>query len=74
MKEEFGGFFSGNLIHDTMGGKEPEDMGGSGPPLLGPGPMGPATDIGGSGPIIPFMGGRGPLLPIMGGKGPEVEV
>ena len=61
------------MIHDTMGGKEPEDMGGNGPPLLGPGPMGPATDMGGSGPIIPFMGGRGPL-PIMGGKGPDVEV
>ena len=53
MKEEFGGFFLAIVIfkiHDTMGGKEPEDMGGNGPPELGPGPMGPATDMGGSGP------------------------
>ena len=63
------------VIHDTMGGREPDDMGGKGPPGGPEGPMGPATDIGGSGPIMPFMGGRALGFPplIIGGKGPEAE-
>ena len=72
------------VLHDTMEGRDPDDIGGSGAKF----PAGPF--IGGKGPPlvtgppgnIPFKGGRGvlcgggagPPAPfIKGGRGPEVE-
>ena len=68
------------VLHDTMEGREPDDIGGKGAKFpAGPfmGGSGPLVTMGGGGPPIkPFNGGRGvvwwgPLF-IMGGSGPEV--